>query len=579
MNMLMILGGGWQQLPTIEEFKKLGYEIALVDPDMNCAAYTLADIYYEIDIKDHEKIYERIVADNIENKILDILAINNEAGQFAALEIEKKIRSNNSDNISQYINIGSKDNLKKLLKNMEPNADNFYLVLAKNNVNEYTEKILKRNKDVDLIVKPVDGAGSRGVTRLRRESNSDEVNSAINLAIKNSDQEIILIEDFIFGKEYSVEVINSVRYGVFIASISKRYMLDGVSAAAIESIEYDSKTFDQISKYIEKFIHSIRHTHGLLHVELIIDEKNKINIIDIGQRGGGYWVADKIASDSIGMNLNVCIFCLKHGIDINLNIVNKNIKLLVYEREYYDKKINTNEYYLLDSIELKPNTTDDCKNSDSNRKSIKYFHKKNILSSEMIQERSDTRVNVDGYSEKAVGWSSRQQQELRFLKIIEQININKTDSILDLGCGFGDFLYTLHSENVVYDDKNYTGIDISKKMLDLAIARNVDAKFLCGNFMSYNFASMKFDHIICSGALNYSKKDPIEYIEKFISKFTQLCDKSLSFNLITSNVDYKDPLLEYYDSVEILKIIQKNVKKFKIDCSYNLHEFTCTLFK
>ena len=52
-------------------------------------------------------------------------------------------------------------------------------------------------------------------------------------------------------------------------------------------------------------------------------------------------------------------------------------------------------------------------------------------------------------------------------------NVGKTKSILDLGCGYGSFLYFLQSKKYI----NVTGVDISTQ--EISICKNL--------FKSYNF--------------------------------------------------------------------------------------------
>ncbi len=44
-----------------------------------------------------------------------------------------------------------------------------------------------------------------------------------------------------------------------------------------------------------------------------------------------------------------------------------------------------------------------------------------------------------GYHPNALYWSTKEMQELRF-KVLADIGIQSGDSVLDVGCGFGDLL-------------------------------------------------------------------------------------------------------------------------------------------
>ena len=55
---ILILGGGWDQLPIIQKSKDRGYDTILVDGDENCIGRSYSDDFYKIGTRDYKKIYE-----------------------------------------------------------------------------------------------------------------------------------------------------------------------------------------------------------------------------------------------------------------------------------------------------------------------------------------------------------------------------------------------------------------------------------------------------------------------------------------------------------------------------------------
>ena len=54
----------------------------------------------------------------------------------------------------------------------------------------------------------------------------------------------------------------------------------------------------------------------------------------------------------------------------------------------------------------------------------------------------------------------------------------------------------------------------------------------------------------------------------------------IGFNLMTSEVDFKDKNLFYIDPITIIKFLEKNISsKVKIINSYNLWEYTVFVYK
>ena len=69
-------------------------------------------------------------------------------------------------------------------------------------------------------------------------------------------------------------------------------------------------------------------------------------------------------------------------------------------------------------------------------------------------------------------------------------------------------------------------------------------------------------------------------IEGATKKCLDILKKGIAFNLMTSEVDFKDKNLFYMDPVILLKILEKNLSsKIKIINSYNLWEYTVFIYR
>ena len=73
------------------------------------------------------------------------------------------------------------------------------------------------------------------------------------------------------------------------------------------------------------------------------------------------------------------------------------------------------------------------------------------------KERFTQRYELYGYSPLSLGWDSTQSQQIRFKRLINEIDCCGK-SILDIGCGFGDLCSFLISEGIEYE--TYLGWDI-----------------------------------------------------------------------------------------------------------------------
>src|SRR5580698_2884517 len=81
-----------------------------------------------------------------------------------------------------------------------------------------------------------------------------------------------------------------------------------------------------------------------------------------------------------------------------------------------------------------------------------------------IINRYNERLNRYGYSSETLGWGKKDRRKLRFHILSSQWNFDGC-SVLDFGCGFGDF-YAFAIESGLKID--YTGVDINPDLINEA---------------------------------------------------------------------------------------------------------------
>ena len=72
----------------------------------------------------------------------------------------------------------------------------------------------------------------------------------------------------------------------------------------------------------------------------------------------------------------------------------------------------------------------------------------------MINSRFNKKFEEFGDDPKSVGWDTKQNQNLRFANATRLIDF-KNNSIVDIGCGLGDFYNFLTSKNIIKKEKIY----------------------------------------------------------------------------------------------------------------------------
>ncbi len=124
---------------------------------------------------------------------------------------------------------------------------------------------------------------------------------------------------------------------------------------------------------------------------------------------------------------------------------------------------------------------------------------------EKLKEHFSPLLATHGQSFKSVDWGSREGQLLRF-SVLSQVFLGKSnsteatqarlDSVLDVGCGLGDYLDYLEQHHFSLD---YCGIDILPEMIAEAKRRRPHSNFSCYDIFKEKKLPETFDYTIASG--------------------------------------------------------------------------------
>jgi len=136
-----------------------------------------------------------------------------------------------------------------------------------------------------------------------------------------------------------------------------------------------------------------------------------------------------------------------------------------------------------------------------------------------------------GHHPNALYWSSQEIQELRF-RVLSEIGVQSGDSVLDVGCGFGDMFGWWQRQGVHVE---FTGIDLSPDLIAHGKTLFPEATLLTGELSDFDLPPQCFDWAVLSGALNEALFDEGEYARRTIKRMFGLCRKGVAFNLLNRN--------------------------------------------
>ena len=161
------------------------------------------------------------------------------------------------------------------------------------------EQLDSKELQFPVIVKPIDRSGSLGITKVERRM---ELQVAIETALDCSFKHEAIVEEFIEGREISVE---------FISYQGKHYPLqitDKVTTGAPHFVELEHHqparlTADQYSDIYDltkKALDTLGVSNGASHSEYKIAADGRIFVMEIGARMGGDFIGSDLVQLSTG---------------------------------------------------------------------------------------------------------------------------------------------------------------------------------------------------------------------------------------------------------------------------------------
>lgn len=185
-----------------------------------------------------------------------------------------------------------------------------------------------------------------------------------------------------------------------------------------------------------------------------------------------------------------------------------------------------------------------------------------------VISRYSDRYKEFGTGVRTLGWGSVEQQKYRFVRAIRSENFCQK-SVLDIGCGFGDFYLACRDEEA--DISRYTGWDINQELIFEAKKRHPDASFDVVDLASLDDITIQADIGVMLGVLNLNFKDDydnIAFSRMMIEKAFYSISKSLIVDFLSlhKSLDYpSEDFVFYHDPSEMLSFaltLTPNVRLF-----------------
>jgi biotin carboxylase len=294
MKKLLVLGAGLLQIPVIKKAKEMGVFVIGADDNSDAPGLVLCDkacITHITDAKLMVKLAKDEKIDGVIHPCSEVAmssmgAINSEMN-LCGVDKDVAIRATNKEVMRKAFMTGG-----------APSPISFGVVSFYDAI--FAAKKIKG----DMIVKPSRSSGSRGVTFVPKVFDESLFKSAFERALKESRDNSVVIEQYVNGPEFSVEII------IWDKKVNILAVTDKITTGPPYFVElghsqpslYSSDDLDLIIEAARKGVIALGLNNCAAHAEVKLSDRGAF-IMEIGARLGGDFISTELVHISTGIDM------------------------------------------------------------------------------------------------------------------------------------------------------------------------------------------------------------------------------------------------------------------------------------
>lgn len=316
-----IIGGGSLQVKFINKVKDAGYTAHVFDYNPECEGRQYADYFHLLSIDDIEGIY------NVAQQYCPVAVqtVATEMGNVTACAIGERLGLRNNS-LETALDTTDKSRMKKIFR-----ANN---IRSANAVELYQDSDLSKPPFAfPFVVKASDRSASRGVTFVE---NQKQFECAFEDALNESNNKIVLAEEYLQGQQYSVETIssNGVHHIVAVTEENTDGIPNFVETHHLMPARISDEVYDNLKSFIFKTLNAFNIKYGAGHIELKY-HNGEWAVIEIASRMGGW--RDELAELSMGIDYLQLIIDSAVGKGLKINPLYRKyaiVRTILNQKDY-----------------------------------------------------------------------------------------------------------------------------------------------------------------------------------------------------------------------------------------------------
>ena len=287
-NIILLLGGNKLNLGIYKKFKNSGYDVYVVD--WNEEPQLVGDKHYKLDVKNYNSIIGALERDKILNRVLfayssidlaveSVAKINRAVGLRTITDEALKFACSKSMMTKKWKELGL---LNKISKKYD----------------KYDSSIFEMNTNMKIIIKPDNSASSRGITICEKNTQDHLIKEAFLKAKNEATNSTVVVEEFVDGVEYTVEMLGDAKGNVCVYAVSKKTHTNNAGSNKVAVKLHYNSVSDEIQERLAEFgikcYKALGFTSSLGHLEVILKPDGTISPVEIGARSSGFIASDLV---------------------------------------------------------------------------------------------------------------------------------------------------------------------------------------------------------------------------------------------------------------------------------------------
>lgn len=311
MKKIMVLAAGLLQIDVIEKAKSMGYYVLAVDGNPKAPGFNVADKAICADIVNEETMLKIARDEHVDGVIhpcsevsMAVMGrINDELG-LSGISREQAICATNKHLMRKAFEKG--------------NAPSPKSILAQDAEDAWSR--LQSEFDTDAILKPSRNSGSRGIAKVSRNMDKGDFIRAYDEALSESRDHSVLIEQFIEGPEFSIEMI------VWQGEIHVLTVTDKKTTGAPHFVElghnqpscFSATDVETLKAAAVAGVRALGVNNCACHAEVKL-MNGKAYLMEVGARLGGDFISTELTHLSTGIDMLAAAIDVALGVEPDLS--------------------------------------------------------------------------------------------------------------------------------------------------------------------------------------------------------------------------------------------------------------------